>query len=232
MIFSVPANITAKTAAKLIISGEMDLDTQWSFQTTQQVLNEVLNLSIDELLQIVDQHNWGTQADVKCVPQFGKIETIIKVPTCFSKIEQNSIDFAHLGLCLKNDPAGKLSAHMKYGENHGKVTSLIGLTNPTKGHINYSPITDVFCSLDEATKRKLVIRLFFRIPVIQILLKEAATKEYNGYLPIQHLSPSTQIRRGSSIKSILWWMHEEESDILDTRINRIFWEVIGCDSNE
>ena len=229
MTFSVPSQITAKAAAKLIISGDIDLDNQWSFQITEEILHEVLNLSIEELLQIVDQHKWGTQADVRYVPQFGKIETIMKVPTCFSKIGQNSIDFAHLGLCLKNDPTASLQSNDKFGDNHGKVASTIGLTNLTERQINYSPITEVFCSLDESTKRKLVIRLFFRMPVIQILLKEASTADYNGYLPIKHLRPSTRIRRGSSIKNILRWMHEEESDILDARINRIFWEEIGCD---
>ena len=232
MTFAIPAKITTKAAAKLIISGDIDLDNQWSFQTTQEVLHELLKLSIEELLQVVAQHNWGLQADVKDVPQFGKIETIIKVPDCFSKIEQNTIDFACLGLCLKNNPTGKLTAHIKYGENHGKTASLIGLTNLTRGHINYSSITDAFCLLDESTKRKLVIRLFFRIPVIQILLKEAANKEYNGYSALQYLSPSTRIRRGSSIKNILCWMHEEKSNLLDERINRIFWEEIGCDQNE
>lgn len=232
MIFSVPANITAKTAAKLIISGEMDLDTQWSFQTTQQVLNEVLNLSMDELLQIVDQHNWGTQADVRYVPQFNNFDTFLKVPECFSKMEQNCIDFAQLGFCLKNDPTATLSSNYKFGDNYGKPVCTIGLTNLTTGHINYSPITEFFCSLDEVTKRKLAIRLFFRMPVIQMLLKEAATGTYNGYLPIEHLTCSTRKRRAASIRNILLWMHEEKSKALDERINRIFWEEIGCDQDE
>ena len=232
MIFSVPANITAKTAAKLFISGEMDLDTQWSFQTTQQILNEVLNLSIEELLQIVDQHKWGTQADVRYVPQFNNIDIFLKVPECFSKMEQNCIDFAQLGFCLKNDPAARLDANYKFGDNYGKPICTIGLANLTTGHINYSSITEVFCSLDELTKRKLVIRLFFRMPVIQMLLKESATKEYNGYSPIEHLKKSTRERRAASIRKILLWLHEEESEALDERINRIVWNEIGCDQDE
>ena len=54
MDFSVQASITPSAAAKLLISGEIDVEGAWTAAASQKILDELLALSIDDILKIID----------------------------------------------------------------------------------------------------------------------------------------------------------------------------------
>ena len=55
----VEAIITPKAAAKLLIAGEIDLSANWTLNSAKRVLDELLLISIDDFLSIVDCNNYG-----------------------------------------------------------------------------------------------------------------------------------------------------------------------------
>lgn len=224
MDFSVQASITAKAAAKLIFSGEIDVEGTWTSNSAQKVLDEVLVLSIDEILEIVDCNHYGEIADVRNIPQFGKIDTIIKVPSYFVEYGNCSADYPQLGFFLKQDVNATLTANTKFGENHGKAASILGIVNCVHKRIVPSALTYSFSDLDHDQKEKIIKRLLFRIPVVQIILSSAKHGMVNGYDSMNQLMESTRHRRSQCLRAIFRILKEYNNADLSVRIDNIVWE--------
>lgn len=224
MNYPITANITAKCAAKLLLLGELDLSSNIPLDQACVIFKELMLLSEKDLLSIVDCSRYGNEADVKYIPQFGKIETIIEVPTYFEKYGSRCADYAQMGFYLKNDLNATLSANTKFGENHSKVASLLGLVDCHEGRICPTVFTSAFCTFSEADQLKILNKLFFRVPIIQILLRSAARESVNGYSPMSQLMLSTKIRRGSSVKSILTYIRDITAPELTVRLDNIYWK--------
>lgn len=224
MNFSVTVNITPKTAAKLLLSGELDLASNLSLECVCNILNELMRLSTKELLGIVDNSRYGNDADVRYIPQFGKIDTIAEVPTYFEKYGNRCADCPQLGFYLKNDLSATLVANTKFGENHGKAASLLGIVDYQDNRFCPTFLTSAFCTFSKEDQQKILSKLFFRVPIIQILLRAARNNPVNGYSPMYQLSSSTRVRRGYNIKGILNFLKELADPELMSRIDNIYWE--------
>ena len=232
MGYSVTMPITPHAAAKLLISGEIDASAEIPNAMAHRILDEIINLSIEECLAIIDMNQYGDIAEVRYIPQFGKIETVFRVPYYFSVTGQPIADFPQIGFYLKQDVNASLGANTKFGENHGKVASLIGITSCVECKIVPSAFTYAFCSYDETKQREIAAKLFLRIPIIQIILKNATKGKFNGYSCMCTKSESTLRRRGFSIKAILNFLSSLDNDDLINRINNIYWNVEEVTCNE
>ena len=220
----VEATITPRAAAKLLISGEIDISANWTFNTAKRILDELLLLTVDDLLSIVDRNNYGDIADIKSIPQFGKIETVMCVPLFFVQKGEACTDYPQMGFFLKKDITASLAAKTKFGENHGKAASVLGIARCVDRRICPSGLSRAFCSYSNEQQRELVVRLFFKIPIIQILLKASAQSQINGYAPMTQLKDSTMKRRSQCIRAILRTLNEYKNPDLNTRISNIVWE--------
>jgi len=222
---SIRSYITPRSAAKLLIADEIDLLTNWSNKEAKSILDALLNLSMDEILSIVDTNCYGKIADVKFIPQFGKLETVLLIPKLMHVRGKNNLDYAQLGLLLKNDPYATLEANTKYGENHGKVAAMTGVVTNMGSRIVPSSLTRPMVELySEEEQRAILCRLLLRIPIVQILLKHAKHGMVNGFDPMSELRESTRLRRSTSVKAILTELRTLEDKVLIERINNIFWK--------
>ena len=115
MGYSVTTSITPHAAAKLLLSNEIDITYNIQQDIVEKIFDELLSLTIDECLSIVDSNNYGNIADIKHIPQFGKIETLIRVPQYFVDKGHSSVDYPQLGFYLKPDINASLVANSKFG---------------------------------------------------------------------------------------------------------------------
>ena len=224
MGYLVEAAITPKAAAKLLISGEIDILSDWNVNTARKVLDELKALSIDEILSIIDCNCYGDVADVKHIPQFGKTETIAKVTCYFVAQGQCCADYPQMGFYLKQDVNATLVANTKFGENHGKAAAILGIAACVDKRIVPSALTKAFCSMGEREQEEVLNKLLFRVPVVQIILKAASNQKVNGYAPMEQLKESTRHRRGQNIKAILKTLNTYQNDELDRRLKNVVWE--------
>lgn len=231
MNYTVEASITPKAAAKLLISGEIDLTRSLSSEVTQKIFDNLLEMSIQEILQIVDCNSYGEIAEIKYIPQFGKIDTVIAVPSYFVNKGLSSTDYAQLGFYLKNDVQSSLVANVKFGENHGKAAAILGLAKCENKRIFTSSISAEFCLLDNEKKQEIAKRLLFRVPIVQIILRSAQNNTVNGYAPMEQMKNSTMCRRGQCLRGIFKWMRTYNNEKLNSRINNIYWDNNGGDYN-
>jgi len=224
-------SITPRAAAKLVLSGEIDLLEKWNTIAAQDVLLAISKLSVTDILGIVDSNLYGNVADPKSIPQFGKLETIPKVPSIFLDQGLLCIDYPQLGFYLKRDVNATLVANTKFGENHGKVATMLGLIGCVKKRFVLSSLTEAFYIADDELKNQVLNRLWFRIPIVQILLKMAKDNIVNGYIPMQQLKESTMHRRGRSVQSILNYLKTYNDNNLTKRIENVIWKDITGEKN-
>ncbi len=224
MRYSVATSITPRAAAKMLISNEIDISSDIPYSEALKILDELRTLTVEECLSIVDFNNYGTVADIKHIPQFSKIEKLFRVPLYFIESGQMSVDYPQLGFYLKLDINASLVSNIKYGENHGKTTAILGLIDCNNTRFIPSAFTSAFCSFDEDKQREIMLRLFFRVPVVQIILKAAAVDKVNGFLPMMALKESTRLRRSYSIRAIFKQLLLYDHSELNHRIENIVWE--------
>lgn len=224
MKYCISAKITPLAATKLLLTGEMDLSDFSCCNQIEKVWECLLEMPIEQILHIVDCNLLCEVADVKCIPQFGRIETLNRVPYYFCDRSTSSADYAQLGFYLKNDLSATLDANIKYGENNGKGASLLGIVNCMDKRIVPSVLTESFCTLSSEKQQEALLRLLFRIPIIQILLQKSRVNKVCVYEPMSLLKESTQFRRGQCIKSIVKALNTLDSNELRDRLNNIYWE--------
>lgn len=227
MKFTINSYITAQAAARLLITGDLDLFTKWSHEQSKSVLDEILNIKVDDLISIIDasRKTMPSEIDSSNIPQFGKVDTILRVPKVMLEENATNIDYVQMGFLLKKDPYASVQANQKYGENHGKIAAQLGLINCVEKRFVPSTITDAFVKgYSEEEQLRIVTRLFVRIPLVKILLQQSRKNIINGYDYMVELTSSTKERRGSSVRAILETVKCEDSVVMKERLSNISWK--------
>ncbi len=222
--------VKPKTAALLLISGELDLFESNPLEDADKILNELNSLKIDELLEIVDNHTKKHSIPVGDCPQFGKLSILIDVP---EKILENGYcSYAQLGVLLKGHSNDSYVARRKFGEYYGKTAALLGLiclrTNENDCGFTSSFLTAPFCKVEYKTQLILIQKLSFRVTIIQALLRKARTERVNGYDFFKDGTMSTRIKKMEGINHLLKNMRELNDEDLGKRLNNIYWEESTC----
>lgn len=214
---------TDKGVAKLVLLGDLDLTKEWGIDKSEKVLYAFRNLDMREVLGLIDSTPERTiEADF--IPQFGSKESLMKVPMLV--LNSGRLNYGQLGFALKQDLDSSITANIKFGENHGKGASLLGLVNCSKGTFTPSSLTNGFVLInDYSVKEEIVIKLFLRIPIIQELLKKAKDETINGFSEMEVLTLSTKKRRGQCIRAIIKDLYSLGDIHLNKRLDNIFWSI-------
>lgn len=223
MKYNILAKITPSAAVKLLITNEMDLSYFNLDNQINQIWDSLLEISVDEILSIIDNLQICEVAVAKDIPQFGRLDTIDKVPFYFEDSSSLQADYAQLGFYLKKDINATLGANTKFGENHGKGASLLGIVKCKNKKIVPSMLTFSFCELSKEKRYKVLVLLMFRIPIIQILLKISKKRQIDGFGPMVLLSESTKKRRSQCVRKILSILKTLDSQELNERLENILW---------
>ena len=231
--YTINAKITPKSAVRLLIMNEIAIDGYWQAIQAEKLLNELGNMSIAELLKIIDFIEPLEQVDSLSLPQFGSLKTLIRVPEIMIVTGMDGLSYSQLGFYLKNDVTAKQMAIAKYGETHGKGVCQLGIAQCQDSKIHFGVLTNAFHAIpDENKKLRLAKLLCFRIPIVQTLLNQARNNVINGFSPMSHLKESTQIRRAICIKMIFRELLTLQDHELSKRINNIYWKIEKEDTTD
>ena len=219
-------SVTPTAAVRLLVMNEIALEGYWQTKQAESLLTELGKTSITEFLRIIDFIEPRVQVDSATLPQFGSLETLIRVPEVMISTGLDGLSYTQLGFYLKGDINAKQSANAKYGETHGKGACQLGIAGCQKSKIYFGALTNAFNSIvDRNEKLRLAKLLCFRIPIIQTLLNKARVEKTNGFFPMLHLEKSTQFRRAICVKMILRELQTLQDPELSKRINNIYWDI-------
>ena len=135
------------------------------------------------------------------IPQFSNfdlaINRLIRHIICMFP---HGIDYKIAGLNLL-DPSRKKYALVKYGENHLKILTLLGLIyfNKNDSLFYCNNLTCLFNNLNQLSKKEITARLILTIPLMAKILFLANSTEVNVSQLIGSLSSSTITRRNTNI---------------------------------
>ncbi|MCK5023196.1 MAG: hypothetical protein KAS04_03415, partial [Candidatus Aenigmarchaeota archaeon] len=189
---------------------------------------KLLAMPILEVFKIV--HNNSNLEDViqSNIPQFSNLaDAYIETPNILG-LSGQSMSYAELGIYLDNGKEKSKVAQRKYGENHSKLATLLDLVVITAPSSSYKAALSVFGTAfnkrNDNEKRKLAVRLLFRIPIIQKMFVSAHSSELDIEDNLSCLAVQTKKRRRSNIASLLHFISDElgdEENILTNALENI-----------
>ncbi|MGN0606058.1 MAG: hypothetical protein ACI4JM_06020 [Oscillospiraceae bacterium] len=184
------------------------------------MIKHISDMCIEDIIDFIDDNDEliGTM-DSKNIPQFSDINY---VNTILSTVKTNPDgDYELFGYYYKKE--AKEGAHRKYGENHYKTASIMGLVT-RKAPFRVTYFGESYMKLSEKEKLLLRPKLYMKIPIIQ---KVMADSLYGSAYPTELmrtcLSESTVIRRRSNVKTMV----KEICDLCNDSINlfdKFIWE--------
>ena len=150
---------------------------------------------------IKDHRDELSDITTKNIPQFSELSSIEKVLNIVESSVDGNLAYKNIGYFFNKDST-ELAQH-KYGENHYKLASSIGLATTNKPY-EVTPLYYAYLLEERAIRKNLIAKLLMCIPVIQRILLNSEHEKYNvPDLLYKYISKSTARRRGSSIKQIL-----------------------------
>lgn len=174
------------------------------------------SVSINEVFEIV--RNNPSKEDIlpSNIPQFSNLaDAYFKTPDILVCSGQ-SMFYDELGIYLDNGKEKNKVAQRKYGENHSKLAALLDLVVIIAESHSYKVSISVFGTAynkkSEEEKKKLVARLFLRIPIVQKMLIDALSAKIYIDDELTCLADQTKKRRRPNIASIIEFISNEAGD--------------------
>lgn len=132
-------------------------------------------------------------------------------------IDNPGLSHLEIGKLLQDDGKERLDiAYTKYGENHAKLASMLGLVFRLCSSYYLSGIGYIYTELSPADQEKLLIRLIIRTKLVTQLYKASQNGIVNLRDFLSVLSDSTYVRRRSNIKKVLNCLsNTSEYDFID-----------------
>lgn len=179
---------------------EKNDDNESCVQAADIMLRYLINMNIGDLIKFIDKNqNLINEINAKNIPQFSDINYL---DTIISIVKTNPDGDYELFGYYYNKNANRV-AHTKYGENHYKMASFLGLVT-RKSPFRVTYFGESYMRLSH--KEKLLIRpkIFLKIPIIQrTIISSLYGNAYPTELMRNCLSESTVIRRRSNVKTIV-----------------------------
>jgi hypothetical protein len=220
---TISANITPTAAVRLLIMNEIAIDGFWQTKQAENLLNELDNTTVTSLLRIIDFIEPQNQVDSVTLPQFGSLETLVRVPEIMISTGMDGLSYTQLGFYLKGDVNAKQSANAKYGETHGKGACQLGFAGCQKSKIHFGSLTNAFHEIPDHDRKLRLAKLIYieynsRQIVAEYLYSARKQERSNHYEPPQRYDkrriaaaradPASAVRRlsgrGSAAGYVPW----------------------------
>lgn len=187
----------------------------------QKVIEIINRTSFDKIIKIIDSTEPRIITPSE-IPQYSSFEEAID--RGLSNLSLQSYNYIDFGEIFPNRTSQTTISKQKYGENHGKLLSLMDLawinTEKHPYEICISPIGKQIYA-NPTLLQSLIPKLLLKIPIIQNIVRDSKTNEIelDDYLSI--LKKTTTNRRRTNIILILNKIKDTDSTIIWTRFKKI-----------
>ncbi|SEH52532.1 hypothetical protein SAMN02910265_01252 [Ruminococcus flavefaciens] len=168
-------------------------------------IDKLIRTPLKEFVDYIDVNNSHELIESKDVFQFSNFnDATFKLSQIIVEQGNPGLSYLDIGKLLLNDGKSRTEgAYVKYGENHAKTSSAIGLSFEMS-HITFvSCIGMVINNISKLEKEKLLVRLLLRNKLIWRMYSATRIGSVNARLLFNMLSDSTYKRRKSNLLTIL-----------------------------
>lgn len=191
-------------------------------KVAKEIFQLLLDTKTEDIITIIESN----MSDIKKItaaniPQFSNIDHLEVVLDIV--LSNENATFEDIGYYFNKD--GKVGAQRKYGENHYKLCSQLGLTS-VKKPFELSFLGKAYRKLSKDDKEEIKTKLALRIPIIQSIIIDAQHKEVVISKRLgQYLSDSTALRRRSNIRVLVTRIcNSVSAELKDTITNNLNWK--------
>lgn len=187
------------------------------------VKDALLNSSLSDIYQIIkDNRNVLPKIATNNIPQYSKQTDIDTVLTVLRDSSNSKITFEYIGYYLCDKDA-KPGAKKKYGENHYKLASQLGLAYSEKC-LKITNLGRMYLEADEKEREILREKLTLRIPIVQQLLFFSENGNVSAKdMMLLFLSSSTVERRKYNLRDLVFGLKNCSDNRINQLINNIKW---------
>lgn len=205
--------MTSDTIVMQFLLGNLDLDyLSANYQRNEKekcittLVNSLLNTPISRIISLFSSEPLINEVSAANIPQFSNFATAaIYLPELLLN-SQARLTNREMGYSLFSETKSDGAAE-KYGQNHGGLAMQLGLASITKiDRKNVycpTPLTAMYCQLEQAEKMDLLQRLCFRIPIVQIAAISESPDDVVDELLQKKLAKSTYTRRKPNVFEVL-----------------------------
>lgn len=217
--------VDEETLFRMFFNNRLCLQPCWPEGQANDFLWMIYAKTFDDLLAMTDSFDYSVPLDSNYVPQFADMKAVDNAVDIIGSSGETVLTYRELGYYLIREDR-KNGAYRKYGENHGKGASLLGLALFNPGEFRRSCLTQAYNQLPTSEVRSEIRkRIYLRIPFVQYTLFRAKNDRYNAYDSIRMFTVGTMERRGQSPRKILEDLHDCGNAELNRRINNIYWQA-------
>lgn len=174
-------------------------------ENVMEYLRFVTSTPLKEFINYLDANDSHELIEAKDVFQFSNInDATFRLSALLTENDNPGFSYLDIGKLLLNDNKPRNDgAYVKYGENHAKTSSALGLSFEMS-HITFvSCIGAVSSQLTQEQQNQLLVRLILRNKLIWRMYSATKLGSLNARSLFYMLSDSTYTRRKTNILSIL-----------------------------
>lgn len=174
-------------------------------QEVLQYVKDVIAVPVDMIVDYIKENDKNETIVAADVFQFSDFEdATFRVCSLIKEVNNPGLTCLDVGKLLLNDGlTRKEGALVKYGENHAKAATLIGLLFELTHTYFLSIYGYVLECLTEEEKEQLLVRLILRNKLISRLIKVGSLGRVDMRQFLYMLSDSTYLRRRSNMRKVL-----------------------------
>ena len=183
----------------------------------------LLNLPLEAYIKYIQKNLEKRSISSKEVCQFSNFEdATIGICSKFKSIDNPGLKFLDIGrLLLNDDKERKDSAYIKYGENHAKTATSLGLAFEFYNTYYLSCLGEIYIDLEETDREHLLNRLILRSNLISRMIQASQNGKINMREFLYMLSDNTYLRRKSNIKKMVDYLYHSDEYNFDVFIAKI-----------
>lgn len=181
-------------------------------KVAEEYVGALLSIPLEEFVEYVNNEYQRKSISAKDVIQFSSFYDATEgICIKLKEIDNPGLKFIDVGRLLLDDGKDrKEGAYVKYGENHAKTATSLGLVFEFYNTYYLSCVGDIYIGLQEKEKKCLLDRLILRSVLIARMLQASQNGRVNMREFLYMLSDSTYIRRKSNVRKVVDYLYQSE----------------------
>lgn len=192
-------------------------------KAAMEYIDKLLSIPLGEYVDYVNSEYQRKSISAKDVVQFSSFyDATIGICTKLKEIDNPGLKFVDIGRLLLDD--GKLrkdGAYVKYGENHAKTATSLGLVFEFYNTYYLSCLGNIYIELQEREQKHLLDRLIIRSSLVARMLQASQNGRVNMREFLYMLSDSTYTRRKSNMRKMVDYLYQSEEYDFNVFIEKI-----------